>query len=77
MSRWLREALLVAGPGGRRLRLEGPAALVWTVLDEPATAQEVAARIVGRWPGAEVPDHGPVAEALELLVGSELVERLP
>ncbi len=71
--RWLRGAVLVAAPKRANQRLEGGAALVWMVLDNPGTADAVRDRVAATWPELGPVDDPRVLEALTLLVDAELL----
>lgn len=70
VPRWLhrvsRDQVMLAAPSGGQRTLGGLAVVVWVVLDEPGTADELVDRIGELWPDAEV-GRGRVVEALELL----------
>lgn len=67
---------LLAAPGGHQRTLEGLAAAVWAVLDEPGTSEDVTARILELGPPGPA-SNADVAEALRLLSDSGVVEDKP
>lgn len=76
--RWMRGSVLVGGPGRPTQRLDGAAALVWMVLDSPATPPDMDRRIQLAWPdvgraGDTEVGSVLVAEAIALLVAAELI----
>lgn len=72
--RTFRGSVLVAGSIGRASRLEGAAAVVWVVLDEPGTAVEVLSRIREVGQGLEDADQDTVDQALALLLADGLID---
>jgi len=57
---------MLAAPGGKRRTLQGLAAAIWVVLEEPLTVEELAEELRDLADGVE-PDHDTVAEALQLM----------
>ena len=76
--RWTRGAVLVGGPRRPTQKLDGVAALVWMVLDTPASEPDVSRRLHLDWPevGGGTSNEissALVAEALALLVAAGLI----
>jgi len=64
---------LLARSDGERRTLGGLATAVWVVLDEPGTTADVVARLHELAPDQQI-DEPTVIEALEMLVGAEVVD---
>jgi len=66
---------MLAAPRGERRTLQGLAAAIWVVLDEPLTVEELADEIRDLAAGI-VPDPDTIAEALQLMEDHGVVEQL-
>jgi len=66
---------MLAAPGGERRTLQGLAAAIWVVLDEPLTVEELTEdlRMLG---DGTAPDPAVMVEALELMEHHGVVEQL-
>lgn len=80
VPRWLHrvahDQVMLAAPGGEQRTLGGLAAVVWIVLDEPGTTDELDDRIGEMWPDAFA-GRGRVVEALEMLEAHGVLTRRP
>jgi hypothetical protein len=76
VPRWLHrvahDQVMLAAPGGEQRTLEGLAMVVWIVLDEPGTVDELVDRISDLWPEAGV-GRGRLVEALEVLERHDVI----
>lgn len=64
------------GPGGEFKSIGGMATAVWTVLDAPASDEEIRALIADRWPDRPV-DLSSTIETIEVLHAEALIEPAP
>lgn len=74
----MRGSVLVGGVGRPTQRLDGSAALVWMVLDSPATLPEVRERIHLTWPDLSEGNDAEnastlMADTLTLLLAEDLI----
>ena len=65
---------LLAAPGGEQRTLQGLAAAIWMVLDEPLTVEEQTGELRSLGDGA-APEPAVVVEALELMESHGVVEQ--
>lgn len=76
IPRWLHrvahDQAMLAAPGGDQRTLGGLAVVVWVVLDQPGTADELVDRIGELWPGADV-GREKVLESLAMLENHDVV----
>jgi hypothetical protein len=64
------QVILLSADQSELLTLNGPGAAVWSALAEPGTTDEVTARIVAAWPGADAAVvRADVVAFVERLVG--------
>ena len=76
IPRWLHRVAhgqaMLAAPGGDQRTLGGLAVVVWVVLDQPGTADELVDRIGELWPGADV-GREKVLESLAMLESHDVI----
>ncbi len=66
---------MLAAPRGERRTLQGLAAAIWVVLDEPLTVEELTDELRDLTDGVE-PDHDAIDEALRLMEDHGVIERV-
>lgn len=69
--------VLIGGVGHETMGIGGAATFVWLVLDQPRTAERIAAEITATWPELGTIDIGVIEEALAVLVDCGLIEVEP
>lgn len=72
--RWVDGTVVLAGLDGQLHDLQGGAALVWQVLEVPATVAELHAALSEVLPPGGAPPETAVAEAVALLADEGFVE---
>ena len=69
---------MLAAPGGDQRTLGGLAVVVWVVLDQPGTADELVDRIGELWPDAHSGvGRESVVDALEMLEAKGVIDARP